>query len=283
MAGDGHATEMSEAVERARGAAAAAAGRLLTLMRTHPASAAAVVTALVSLPALAFPGLDVAVAAWFFHGPAGFPAERNGFLLDLRHAGMGVTRIVVVGLVLAGLAKLFLPMLARAIPARKLLFLATSMALGPGILVNSLLKEVWGRPRPRQIAEFGGTMEFFPAWVPGGACETNCSFPSGEASSAMWLIALVFVAPERWRKATTIAVLAWALTISVNRMAFGAHFLSDVAIGWGLTATIVFACRWAFLEKVGPMTERRIDDGLARVGERLLGLARRPAGWFRAR
>lgn len=272
MAGDGHATEMREAVERARGAAAAAAGRLLTLMRTHPASAAAVVTALVSLPALAFPGLDVAVAAWFFHGPAGFPAERNGFLLDLRHAGMGVTRIVVVGLVLAGLAKLFLPMLARAIPARKLLFLATSMALGPGLLVNSLLKEVWGRPRPRQIVEFGGTMEFFPAWIPGGACLSNCSFPSGEASSAMWLLAFAFVVPERWRRAVIVAVVAWAAAISLNRMAFGAHFLSDVVIGWGLMATVVLACRWFFLERIGPMTEARIDDGLGRLGDRLVAL-----------
>ena len=258
-------------------------GRAVAAIGARPGVSIAAATAVVSIVALAFPGLDIAAASLFHHGAAGFPADRNGFLLDVRHAGMGVTRIVVVSLVVAFLGKLFVPMLMRAVSSRKLLFLATSMALGPGILVNSILKEFWGRPRPRQISEFGGAMEFFPAWVPGGACATNCSFPSGEASSAMWLIALVFVVPEHWRKATAIAVLGWALTISVNRMAFGAHFLSDVVIGWGLTAAIVLACRWAFLDKVGPMTERRIDDGLALVGERLLGLARRPAAWFRAR
>ncbi|WP_333824321.1 phosphatase PAP2 family protein [Pinisolibacter sp.] len=258
-------------------------GRAVAATGARPGASVAVATAAVSALALAFPGLDIAVASLFHHGADGFPADRNGFLLDVRHAGMGVTRIVVVSLVVAFLGKLFVPMLMRAVSSRKLLFLATSMALGPGIVVNSILKEFWGRPRPRQIGEFGGSMEFFPAWVPGGACETNCSFPSGEASSAMWLIALVFVVPERWRRGATIAVLAWALTISVNRMAFGAHFLSDVVIGWGLTATIVFACRWALIDKVGPMTEGRIDDGLEWVGERLLGLARRPAAWFRAR
>jgi membrane-associated PAP2 superfamily phosphatase len=258
-------------------------GRAVAAIGARPGTSVAVATAVVSGLALAFPGLDIAVASFFHHGADGFPADRNGFLLDVRHAGMAVTRIVVVSLVVAFLGKLFLPMLMRTVSSRKLLFLATSMALGPGILVNSLLKEFWGRPRPRQITEFGGTMEFFPAWVPGGACGTNCSFPSGEASSAMWLIALVFVVPERWRRGVTIAVLAWALTISVNRMAFGAHFLSDVVIGWGLVTTIVFACRRAFLDKVGPMTERRIDDGLAWAGERFLGLVRRPVARFRAR
>lgn len=253
------------------------AGRVLAATaRTRPAIAAAVATAVVSGVALLAPRLDIAVAALFFHGADGFPAERNGFLLDLRAAGMGVTRVVVAGLVAVALAKLVLPMLARAISSRKLLFLATSMALGPGILVNSILKEFWGRPRPRQIVEFGGTMEFFPAWVPGGACATNCSFPSGEASSAMWLIAFAFVVPERWRRAAIVAVLAWAAAISLNRMAFGAHFLSDVVIGWGLMVTLVLACRRLFLERIGPMTEARIDAGLGRVGEKLLEWSRRP-------
>lgn len=261
------------------GAVAATARRVGEVMRGRPTASVAAATAVASGVALAFPGLDVAVAGLFHHGPEGFAADRNGFLLDLRHAGMGVTRIVVVGLVLAGLAKLFVPMLARAVSVRKFMFLATSMALGPGIVVNAVLKEVWGRPRPRQIVEFGGPMEFFPAWVPGGACPTNCSFPSGEASSAMWLVAFAFVVPARWRGPVLIAAVAWAAAISANRMAFGAHFLSDVVIGWGLVATIVLACRRVFLEKIGPMTERRIDDGLARAGEALLAAARAPFGW----
>ncbi len=255
-------------------------GRAVAAIGVRPGASVAAATAVVSGLALAFPGLDIAVAGLFHHGAAGFPADRNGFLLDLRHAGMGVTRIVVVGLVVAGLAKLFVPMLARAIPSRALLFLATSMALGPGILVNTVLKEYWGRPRPRQITEFGGTMEFFPAWVPGGACPTNCSFPSGEASSAMWLVAFAFVVPERWRRAVLVAALGWALVISMNRIAFGAHFLSDVVVGWGLTATIVLACRRFFLELIGPMTATRIDDGLAWAGERALAGMRAPFAWF---
>ncbi|MDK9698356.1 MAG: hypothetical protein OEL76_18440, partial [Siculibacillus sp.] len=125
------------------GALGAAARRAMEMARARPATSVAMASAVVSGLALAFPGIDVTVAALFHHGGAGFPADRNGILLDVRHAGMGVTRIVVVGLALAFLAKLFVPMLARAIPMRRLLFLATSMALGPGIVVNSILKEFW--------------------------------------------------------------------------------------------------------------------------------------------
>lgn len=253
------------------------AGRVRAALEARPIAAVVGATLVASLVALAAPHLDVAVAGLFFHDGR-FPAETTGVLVALRRAGMGVTRFVVVALVLAVLGKLLLPKLMRAVSSRRLLFLVTSLALGPGIVVNTLLKDHWGRPRPRQIVEFGGSMPFFPAWVPGGGCGTNCSFPSGEASSAMWLVALALLVPPRWRGAALATAVGWALAISLNRMAFGGHFLSDVVIGWGLVVTIVLVCRRVFVEKIGPRTEARLDDGLERLGERLVGLARRACG-----
>ena len=245
-------------------------GRLVGAAKAHPVLALALATALVSGVAIAFPGIDLAVAGLFHRNGAGFPAERIGALVVFRRTGMTVTHVVAVGLILAVLAKLLLPMLARAIPMRKLLFLATSMALGPGLVVNSLLKEVFTRARPREIVEHGGALRFVPAWFQGGGCSSNCSFPSGEASAAMWLVAFAFVVPERWRMRVAMAAVVWAFFVSLNRMAFGGHFLSDVLIGWGLVLTIVFACRAFFLETMGPTTERAIDDRFARFGDRLL-------------
>lgn len=248
--------------------------------RARPVTTAALATAAVSVVAVAVPGLDLWVAGLFHGAGGGFPASRMPALIELRLAGMAVTRIVVALLVLALLGKLFVPMLMRGVSSRKVLFLATSLALGPGLLVNAILKEFWGRPRPWQVTDFGGTMDFFPAWVPGGACPSNCSFPSGEASSAMWLIALAFVVPPAWRRATLALAVAWALVISLNRMAFGGHFFFDVLIAWGLMVTVVLALRTVILERIGPTTEARIDDGLARAGERLLAAMRAPAAWL---
>ena len=264
-----------------RGAAEIGAGAVARLVRAvgaRPASAAAAATAVVSGLALAVPGVDLAVAGLFRGDHGGFPAAQVPILVDLRLAGMAVTRIAVVTLVLGLLGKLLLPLLMRGVPIRVLLFLATSLTLGPGLLVNVLLKEYWGRPRPWQVVDLGGTMAFFPAWVPGGACASNCSFPSGEASSAAWLLAFVFVVPERWRRPVAAVALAWVAAISLNRMAFGGHFLSDVLIGWGLTATVVLLCRRLVLEGTGPEWAARIDAGLALAGARGLSALRAGIG-----
>ena len=250
---------------------------------TRPLALAALVTFALSLVFLLAPHLDIAVAA-LFHAPGvgvgtEFPAENSGFLQALRRSGMGVTRWATILIVLALLAKTLTPLLARAIPTRPLLFLATSLALGPGLLVNAVFKEVWGRPRPSETTLFGGPWTFFPAWVPGGSCPTNCSFPSGEASGAAWLLALVFVVPERWRRPTLAAVLVWMVVISANRMAFGSHFLSDVLIGWSLMLCVVLICREAILVRLSDATLTRLERGLARLGERALGhLGRRDRG-----
>ncbi len=249
-------------------------GFLAWIAATHPILAAVCLAALVSGFALLFPGLDVAVAALFHHpgvyADTPFPAEDWPLLQSLRRAGMAVTRWATIVLVLAFSAKIVAPLLARAYSTRKLLFLLTSLALGPGLLINAFFKELWGRPRPVETTIFGGPWPFMPAWIPGGSCPTNCSFPSGEASGAAWLLALVFVVPERWRKPTLAAVIVWTLAISLNRMAFGSHFLSDVVIGWSLMLVVVLATRELILIRLPDAAIARLDAVLARLGDRLI-------------
>ncbi len=239
----------------------------------RPILAAVAATALVSALALAFPGIDIALAR-VFHAPGvspktEFPLENVWAFAALRRSGMAVTRWAVILLLLGVLAKIFVPMIARALPTRKLLFLVASLAAGPGLLVNAFFKEVWGRPRPSETTLFGGDWTFLPAWIPGGACPTNCSFPSGEASGAAWLMALVFVVPESWRRATLAAVAAWMVVISANRIAFGSHFLSDVVIGWGLMLVVVLICREMILLRLDEATLARLDAALEAIGRRL--------------
>lgn len=247
---------------------------LAWIAAAHPIAAAFGLLALVSGIALVVPGLDIAVAG-LFHAPGvavdtEFPAENVLFLQTLRQAGMGVTRWATILIVLALLAKIVAPLLARLIPTRELVFLATTLAIGPGLLVNAFFKEVWSRPRPSETTLFGGSWTFMPAWIPGGQCPTNCSFPSGEASGAAWLLALVFVVPESWRRATLAVVVAWMVAISANRMAFGSHFLSDVVIAWAMMLVVVIALRDLVLVRCPDSAFTAIETGLARVGEVLL-------------
>lgn len=116
------------------------------------------------------------------------------------------------------------------------LFLAILLALGPGLLVNSVFKEYWGRPRPREVVQFGGKKEFLHPWQPGIA-HNGRSFPSGHSSGAFYLTAPFFVYRRRSpgvARLWLIGGLGFGLMMSVARITQGGHFLSDNLWAWGM-------------------------------------------------
>lgn len=140
-------------------------------------------------------------------------------------------------------------------------FLALVMLVGPGLVTNSLLKEHWGRPRPRQIEEFGGRYRFEPVWMY-DASSRGKSFPSGHASVAFFLMALYFVAlyhrwPSRVRWGLLVAGLVFGFFMGVARMAQGGHFASDVL--WAFAVVWLVACAGAawILQLPGSLRDRQ--------------------------
>ena len=126
---------------------------------------------------------------------------------------------------------------------KALVFLVASMAAGPGLLANTLLKDNWGRARPVQIEAFGGTHRFTPAPLPAAECERNCAFVSGHAALGFSLVAFALLLPPgRSRRRGVAAALAFGALVGLGRMAQGAHFLSDVVYAgllvYGTTALL---------------------------------------------
>lgn len=111
------------------------------------------------------------------------------------------------------------------------LFLA-SLIIGPYALVNLFLKVFSDRPRPYQTDIFGGLMPFEPAGSFAGQCEINCSFISGEAAGAGWIVCLIPLIPARYRMVGGIVVVTVAISTSALRVAFGGHYLSDAVLGF---------------------------------------------------
>jgi lipid A 4'-phosphatase len=87
---------------------------------------------------------------------------------------------------------------------------------------------------------FGGEAPYQPVWRITDWCQSNCSFVSGEASSATWLVAAIVLIPGPLRPLLAPPVVVYALLISLNRLAFGGHFLSDVMLSWTISG-LVFA------------------------------------------
>jgi membrane-associated PAP2 superfamily phosphatase len=117
------------------------------------------------------------------------------------------------------------------------------LAIGPGIIVNAVFKEYWGRPRPREIVQFGGKKEFLHPWQKGIAHKGR-SFPSGHSSAAFYLAAPYFIFRRRKPKAATLWLtggLVFGTLMSVARITQGGHFLSDTLWAWGMVHILAVA------------------------------------------
>ena len=194
-----------------------------------------------------WPELDLMGSA-FFQGTDGFAGDGHG-LRGLRGV-LYFLPVIVMGLfllawILGWLGGWFdLPLLEAWQPrGRSVLFLVLGLALGPGLLVNVILKDTWGRPRPLQAQEFGGPLEFRPWYKTDGACPKNCSFVSGETSGAFWLVAPASLAPPPLRLPAVALALGVGVLTGVMRVAFGGHFPSDVLFAGLFTLILVALLR----------------------------------------
>jgi lipid A 4'-phosphatase len=147
---------------------------------------------------------------------------------------------------------------ARAYPYRKsALFLVLMMALGPGLLVNTVFKDHWGRPRPRQMQVFGGDRPFHQVWERGidGA---GRSFPSGHASAAFYLIAPYFLLRRRDPRRARLALwggAGYGAVMGFARMAQGGHFPSDVLWAGGCVYLVGLALYYLLNLDLGEPSE----------------------------
>src|SRR3954447_2454564 len=198
---------------------------------------------------LAFPQLDLAVTQAFygerhaFHGTTLFGQTLRAIL---RLASFTIFAAFVLAYISARLYAR-----KRLVPTgRNLAFLAITLALGPGLLVNAVIKEHSHRPRPFQTQDFGGGWQFRPFGHFDGQCVNDCSFVSGETSSAAWSLAPALLTPPPWRAAIVGASILFTAVMAVERVAYGGHYLSDVTFGALINWFLVLAA--AILMRIRP-------------------------------
>ncbi len=116
------------------------------------------------------------------------------------------------------------------------LVMCLTLFLGSLVITHSLLKECWGRPRPRQIVEFGGSQGFRAYYEPlfDDTPEPSKSFPSGHSTCGFYFFCLYFIGRRYSSKALARFGLFLGFTLggllSLARIAQGGHFISDAYI-----------------------------------------------------
>lgn len=114
------------------------------------------------------------------------------------------------------------------------LLLILTLALGSGFIGHELLKNRWGRPRPKQVVEFGGNQSFRPFYSPNffQQPEPSKSFICGHCTMGFYFLALALIG-KRERSPFLIGLgmsLFVILTIGLSaaRLMMGGHFFSDI-------------------------------------------------------
>ncbi len=119
------------------------------------------------------------------------------------------------------------------------LVMVLTAVLGAGILVNSVLKQYWGRPRPSQTIEYGGHWEYRTIFNPGLAGQ-GASFPCGHATMGFVLVA----AGAFYSRKKSIAIagvtsgIVLGGALSAARIVQGAHYFSDTIWAFGLITIV---------------------------------------------
>lgn len=121
------------------------------------------------------------------------------------------------------------------------------------LICNQTLKYIWGRYRFHSLYVADNLARFTPWYLPQGI-NGNKSFPSGHASSAttLFLITTLYslMGSKKWIKVllNTLISLIVAL-ICLSRVIYGAHYLTDVTMGFAISFAIFYLTQHFMLKR----------------------------------
>jgi lipid A 4'-phosphatase len=136
--------------------------------------------------------------------------------------------------------------------AKHLIYLLAALAIGPGLIVNVVLKDNWGRARPYDVIQFGGASVFTPAFAISSQCHHNCSFVSGHAAMGFYFIAFGFCQHKVCRKRRSLLILLagiYGAVVGLVRILQGGHFLSDIVFAFFVIYAASAVLYWIMFER----------------------------------
>lgn len=185
-----------------------------------------------------FSTIDIKITSLFYNG-SNFFLEKNAFGLIIYHGAYYLTVIVILVLLGMFLANIIKNVNPFGLNRKAIIFLMAVFILAPGIVVNLILKEHVGRPRPADVTVFGGEKIFQPPFVISNQCESNCSFVSGHASFAFTFMVIGFFFTGMKRKVVLSSAFLFGAIVGFVRIFQGRHFFTDVMFAFFFTWLVI--------------------------------------------
>jgi lipid A 4'-phosphatase len=173
------------------------------------------------------PELDIYISSLFYYGD-------KQFLIQSYYPISIFFRKILLPFLL--IYVFILPVFSRFLPLQKIyfdyrfsvsqiIFILVSGAITMLLVVNVILKNMWGRVRPNDISYFGGIHDFTPWYKISNSCTSNCSFVSGDSSVGFLLIVFYFITKKR---VYLYLGLVLGSVLGFVRVIAGGHFISDI-------------------------------------------------------
>jgi lipid A 4'-phosphatase len=208
------------------------------------------------------PGLDLLVSANYYDPQGGF-VHRDDPLV--RALYVWTPRVGHTVLLLVAVYALLSPLLTRwftrhgqpdkaarnRVGQHAAVVALCCALLGPGLLVEIVLKGHMGRPRPVQVVQFGGQDAYHGPFVPGPDPDNHRSFVTSHAAAGFWLMSFGLTCGPVWRRRWFLVGTATGAVIGAGRMLQGGHFLSDVIFA--------FYAVWLSCELIAWADRRRLS------------------------
>ena len=189
-----------------------------------------------------FSYIDILITNLFYN-ENGFYLANNIFGLIIYEGAYYLTIAVIVLLFIMLFLNIFKNIKPFGMPRKAIIFFIVIVIMAPGIVVNSILKDHVGRPRPAHITEYGGTVVFQPPFVISDQCDKNCSFVSGHASFAFTFMAIGLLFRKRLRHIICTSGFIFGAVVGFVRIFQGRHFFTDVVFAFfftWLTITLIY-------------------------------------------
>lgn len=187
-----------------------------------------IITAFLTFLLVLFPEVDISFSQLFFSEESGFLYQENFVVYQLYALLPLLTKLFILVCLLYLVYLVVKYRSYKRILRSGVFFLVIAAAISPGLVVNEVFKENFGRARPRHVEEFNGKREFTGAFTMSDQCKRNCSFSSGHAAMGYFLTAIAYTTNLLYFNRIYLIGIVFGSLVGLSRIVMGGHFLSDV-------------------------------------------------------